>query len=295
MQSAVFSRCRSGWPLPCVLMILGLLGAVSRAASAADDEDGFQPIFNGKDLDGWDGDPRIWSVQDGAITGEATADNLPKDDTFCVWKQGTLDDFVLRMEIKIEGKGPNSGVQYRSTEFERWRVGGYQADWDKFGAYVGTLYEQPTDKPGRGSLAKAGTKVVIDADGKKNVTKFGVLEDMIADDFDGDGWNKLEIIAHGNHLIHNVNGKLFMDCVDNQVDKRALSGILAVQVHGGRVMKVQFKNIRLKRTKLADNRKKMVLVAGTPSHGPGDHEFNAGTILLTKCLHNVPSVVAAAI
>jgi type 1 glutamine amidotransferase len=273
----------------CTLLVLSL--AVSGALAphsclAADDEEGFQPIFNGKTLDGWDGDPKFWSVKDGALVGEATADNMPKVDTFCIWRQGTVDDFVLRIKIKITGKGPNSGVQYRSHEFEKWRVAGYQGDWDKAGVYVGTLYEQG----GRGSLAKGGTKVVIDADGKKEVTKIGDLEEMIEDGFDPDGWNEYEITAQGDHLTHKVNGKLFMECTDNQVAKRAMSGILAVQVHEGRVMKVEFKDIRLKRVKLSDNRKKMVLVAGTPSHGPGDHEFNAGTLLLNKCLAGMPSV-----
>ena len=232
--------------LAASLFAVGLL-LVSNAATAADDEAGFEPIFDGKTLDGWDGDPKVWSVKEGALVGEATAENLPKDDTFCIWRKGTVDDFVLRLEIKISGKGPNSGVQYRSKEFEKWHVGGYQADWDKAGVYVGTLYEQPIQNVGRGSLAKGGTKVVIDADGKKEVTKIGNLEDMIDEGFDSEGWNLYEISAEGNHLTHKVNGKLFMECIDNQVDKRAMSGIVAVQVHGDRVMKVEFKNIRLKR------------------------------------------------
>ena len=98
-------------------------------------------------------------------------------------------------------------------------------------------------------MAKGGTKVVINADGTKEVTKIGNLEDMIEEGFDPEGWNQYEIAAEGNHLTHKVNGKLFMDCIDNQVDKRALSGIVAVQIHGDRVMKVEFKDIQLKRLK----------------------------------------------
>ena len=101
------------------LLATGLLLACKRAATA-EDETGFVPIFDGKTLDGWDGDPKLWSVKDGALVGEATTENMPKDDTFCVWRKGTVDDFVLRMQIKISGKGPNSGVQYRSKEFEKW-------------------------------------------------------------------------------------------------------------------------------------------------------------------------------
>jgi type 1 glutamine amidotransferase len=263
--------------------------------AAADDEAGFQPIFNGTNLDGWDGNPKIWSVKDGAIVGETTAENMPKEDTFCVWQLGTVDDFVLRLQIKISGKTANSGVQYRSHEFEKWRVGGYQADWDLQGAYIGTLYEQPDPtRPTRGQLARGGTKVVLDADGKnKEVTKIADPNEFIEENFDPEGWNEYEITAQGNHLTHKLNGKLFMECIDNDAAKRAMSGILAVQVHGGRLMKVEFKNIRLKRLKLSDARKKMVLVSGVPSHGPGDHEFNAGTRILKDCLDNVPEVVAA--
>ena len=264
-----------------------------RPAAAADDEAGFQPIFNGTSLEGWDGDPKIWSFKDGAIVGEATADNLANGDTFCVWRQGTVDDFVLRMKIRIAGAQANSGVLYRSHEFDKWRVGGYQADWDHAGAYVGTLYEQPDPtRPTRGQLARGGTKVVWESKDKKEVTKIGDLNELIEEDFNPDDWNEYEITAQGNHLTHKVNGKLFMEFFDNEAAKRAMSGVLAIQVHGGRVMKVEFKDIRLKRLKLSDGRKKMVLVAGTPSHGPGDHEFNAGTLLLKKCLDDVPEVVA---
>ena len=70
---------------------------------------------------------------------------------------------------------------------------------------------------------------------------------MIEEGFDSDGWNQYEIAAEGNHLTHKVNGKLFMECIDNQVDKRAMSGIVGVQIHGDRVMKVEFKDIQLKR------------------------------------------------
>ena len=107
-------------------------------------------------------------------------------------------------------------------------------------------------------------------------------------------WNEYEIIAKGNHLIHKINGKVTAEVIDDQSDKRAMTGILALQLHAGPPMKVQFKNIRLKRTRLADGSKKIVMVAGTPSHGRGDHEFNAGTMLLKHCLDKLPNIVTAA-
>ncbi|HEX4144561.1 MAG TPA: DUF1080 domain-containing protein [Pirellulales bacterium] len=237
-----------GCLLAGALLTAGLLLAPRQAVAAAD-EGGFEPIFNGKSLDGWDGNPKFWSVKEGAIVGEATAGNLADNDTFCIWRPGTVDDFVLRMKIKITGDQANSGVQYRSSEFEKWRVGGYQADWDHSGSWVGTLYEQPGEHGGRGQLARAGDKVVIEKDGTKQKTSFAKLVNLINNDFDPDEWNELEITAQGNHLTHKVNGKLFMECIDNEEAKRSLSGIVALQIHAGRVMKVEFKEIGLKRLK----------------------------------------------
>ena len=131
LRSAARATLRFGNVFARSILVAGLLAAVLlvavQSAAAADDEAGFVPIFDGKTLEGWDGDPKLWSVKDDALVGEATAENMPKDDTFCVWRKGTVDDFVLRMQIKISGKGPNSGVQYRSKEFEkvarRWLPG----------------------------------------------------------------------------------------------------------------------------------------------------------------------------
>src|ERR1700682_2910843 len=96
-----------------VLIMLGPAGAA--------DDDGFKPIFNGQNLDGWDGNPKFWSVKEGAIVGQTTKENPTAGNTFCIWRQGTLDDFVLRASFKIDGG--NSGIQYRSRELEQWRVG----------------------------------------------------------------------------------------------------------------------------------------------------------------------------
>ena len=111
-------------------------------------------------------------------------------------------------------------------------------------------------------------------------------------------WNDYVVIAQGNHLIQRaINGVVMCDVTDNddrRPGQRAFSGILALQLHAGRPMHVEIKNIRLKRLRLT-GRKKVVMVAGTPSHGKGEHEFNAGTLLLKKCLdENAPQVLAAA-
>ncbi len=264
--------CRGARALALAAAVL-LLPALARGA----DEDGFKPIFNGNNLDGWSGDPKFWKVEDGAITGQTTKENPTPGNTFCIWRDGNnnneVDDFVLRADFKIEGG--NSGIQFRSKDLGNWVVGGYQADFDGSNGWTGSLYEER----GRGVLAKRGNKVVIDSEGKMSGTPTAPEAEILNSVKKGD-WNQYEITAAGNHLVQKINGKVTIDITDEQAAKRAMSGILALQVHAGEPMKVQFKNLQLKRLKLSDNRKKIVLVAGTPSHGKGEHEFNAGTLIL---------------
>ncbi len=272
---------------PLAALVFGAAIVCGAANSKAADDDGFKPIFNGKNLEGWDGDPRFWSVADGMIVGKTTADNPTKGNTFLLWRQAPVDDFEFRVSYKIVSG--NSGIQYRSKELDKWVVGGYQGDFEAGDGFSGILYEER----GRGILCKRGQKVTIDRDGKKHeaqVTDSNSLQAGIKKE----DWNDYEIIAQGNHLIHKINGKVTAEVIDEQPDKRAASGILALQLHAGPPMTVEFKNPRLKRTHLSDGRKKIVMVAGTPSHGPGDHEFNAGTMLLKKCLDALPNVVATA-
>ena len=155
--------------------------------------------------------------------------------------------------------------------------------------FSGILY----DEKGRGILATRGQKVTIDADGKKHGEQVSDSKELQAA-IKKEDWNDYEITAQGNHFIHKINGNVTAEVIDNQADEREMSGILALQLHAGPPMTVQFKDIRLKRTRLTDGRKKIVMVAGTPSHAPGAHEFNAGTMLLNKCLDDVPGVVTAA-
>ena len=251
-----------------------------------DAEPGFKSIFNGKDLSGWDGDPKFWSVQDGAITGQTTEENPTKGNTFLIWRDGKVDDFELRLQFKIVGG--NSGIQYRSREVEKWVISGYQVDFEAGDTYSGILYEEK----GRGILAPRGKKVVIGPDGKNTPT--GDVGDpaTIQAAIKKEDWNDYTITAQGNHLIHKINGHVTIEVTDNDAKKRAMQGLLALQVHAGPPMTVQFRNIRLKRLKLAEG-KKVVMVAGTPSHAPGHHEFNAGVLLLERCVNEVPGLLAA--
>jgi hypothetical protein len=212
-------------------------------------EKGFLRIFNGKDLTGWEGNPKLWSVKDGAITGQTTAENPAKENTFLIWTNGTVADFELRCSFKLtpgDNKGfANSGIQYRSKVLDpaNWVVGGYQADMEAGPTYSGILYEERM----RGILALRGEKVLWDKQGKKQV--LGSVGDAgaIGTAIKKGDWNDYLIIAKGNHLQQFINGQQTIDVVDEDEAKRALSGVLALQLHAGPPMTAQFKNIRLKK------------------------------------------------
>ena len=206
-------------------------------------EDGFISLFNGTDLAGWQGDTKYWSVRDGAITGESTKANPLKHNTFLVWQGGDVGDFELRITCRIRGN--NSGIQYRSqlVDREKFVVHGYQADFGPGESHNGKLY----DEGGRAALAQPGQKVVIHPDGEIEVV--GALGDAkaIKEGIPEDTWVDYVIIARGNHLVHQIDGETVIDATDEQADQRDLAGILALQIHGGEPMMVQFKNVRLKR------------------------------------------------
>jgi hypothetical protein len=254
------------------------------------EEAGFKAIFDGKTLDGWKApNMSYWSVEDGAITGQSTQQNPVKDNQFIVWQLGQLDDFELKLKYRIMGTpSANSGVQVRSRFDKDGHVEGYQADIDKAGQWAGALY----DERGRGVLATRGQKTVIDADGKKTSTSIGDSDALMAN-INKDDWNEYHIKAVGSAITLSINGKVTAEVVDNDKKDKDTSGVLALQLHVGPPMTVQFKDIQLKRLKMA-GRKKLVMVAGPRSHGYGAHEHNAGWLLLAKMLNeNMPDIQAA--
>ena len=207
-----------------------------------------------------------------------------------IWRNGEVGDFELRLKFRIVGG--NSGIQYRSKEVEKWVIAGYQADIDSKDQYPGILYEERL----RGILALRGKQVVIDEDGNKTDVGTTADDKTILDSIKKEDWNEYHIKAVGNHLVQALNGHVTVDVTDNQASKRAMSGLLALQLHAGPPMLVQFKDIQLKRLSADDNaslggaKKKVVFVAGRPSHGYGAHEHNAGCLLLAHYLQqNMPN------
>ncbi len=228
-------------PSCCVAVLLAL------GISPARCEEGFKPLFDGKTLAGWDGDPKYWSVEDGAITGRTTADNPTPHNTFLIWRGGKPGDFELRFEFRLPAEGFfNSGMQYRSVEAPaeagRWVVGGYQADMDGGNQYTGILYEER----GRGILALRGQKVVIGADHRpKLLEQFGDAAEL-AKAIKKGAWNHYRVVARGFRFVHEINGQKMSETFDDDRERRRAEGILAIQLHAGPPMKTQFRNIELK-------------------------------------------------
>jgi len=279
-------------PLFTALAVAGLAATVFVAgrSSADDAADGFVSIFDGTSLAGWEGRPEFWRVEDGAIVGETTAEKPTKGNTFLIWRDGLVDDFELRVRFRLQAPKGNSGIQYRSKDYGDFVVGGYQADFEGGPTYSGIVYEER----GRGILAQRGQRVKIAADGTKTAGEpIGPSADLQKAIKPGE-WNEYRIVAKGPLLQHFINDQLMSELVDEQTGKRATQGVLALQLHAGPPMKVEFKDIGLKRLRLADGRKKILLLAGRASHGTGAHEFRAGCRLLKRCLDaSCPDLVSA--
>jgi type 1 glutamine amidotransferase len=270
------------------LLAIGVSCLIARGGSLKA-QDGFVSMFNGQDLTGWSGSPDLWSVRDGTIVGQTTPEKPAKENTFLIWTNSRPADFEMRCSFKITANNSagfaNSGVQFRSriVKPSYWVISGYQADMEWGPNYTGGLYEEKA----RGILASRGDKLTIHADGSKETTgSLGDRAELEKEIHHGD-WNEYVIIAKGNHLQQFINGKEMIDVTDEQTGKAAFAGVIALQLHQGQPMKVEFKDLRIKEDA---GGKKIVFVAGPPSHGPREHEYNAGCLLLQNCLNYVPGV-----
>ena len=205
-------------------------------------ETGFRPIFDGKSLEGWDGDPEFWRVEEGALVGQTTTEKQPKQNTFLIWRGGSPADFELRLDFRLTGF--NSGIQFRSIELPdiKWAMKGYQADMDGEQRYTGQIYEER----GRGFLAMRGQFTVIAENGKPAVAaSLGDGNELKSLIHAGD-WNSLHLIARGNSIQQILNGRLMSMLIDDDKAGRKLDGLIGIQVHRGPAMKIEVRNIRLK-------------------------------------------------
>ena len=273
-------RFRMGWIL-CSMMfaMLGVAGSVQA-------QDGWETIFDGKTLDKWDGNPEFWRVEDGTITGQTTEAKVTKGNTFIIWRGGETADFELKLEYKIVNG--NSGIQYRSFEVpnEKWVIGGYQADFEAGNTYSGINYGERF----RGILALRGQKTEIGADHKPKVLETFGDTNAIQEKIKKEDWNEYHVSAKGFTFEHRINGVLTSVVIDEDKAERRAKGVLALQLHAGPPMKVQFRNIKLKQLKSESTtstgaKKKALLIAGNPSHGFGAHDHLAGCSLLAKLIN----------
>ncbi len=220
--------------------------------SAQEADDGFVSLFNGQDLAGWEGDERFWRVDSGAIVGETTKDNPTKKNTFLVYRRDSVDDFELRFSYRV--RGGNSGIQYRSELLSKWVVKGLQADFedqmhegkDKFS---GMFFEEN----GRMFMGQRGDVIFVRTNPKNlkkpvidkvaTVGEPAELERVIK----RDDWNDYTVIASGQVFIHIINGHVMSIGIDEDLANFRKSGILAWQLHAGDPLKIEMKNIRLRK------------------------------------------------
>ena len=200
-------------------------------------QDGFVPLFNGRDLTGWDGEPGLWKVEDGVIVGTSEP-GKPKTNSFLIWK-GTAKDFELRATVKVVGDN-NSGVQYRSRrlpEVTPWTILGYQCDVHPVDVHTAMTYEER----GRGIFGYNGVDVVMDPTGQR--WQVGERARVVADISE---WNEFTVIARGNRLEHRLNGKTTSVFIDHDEKNRALEGLIAIQLHAGNPHRTYVKQVLLK-------------------------------------------------
>jgi len=240
---------------------------------AFDDHAGWQPIFDGT-LKNWEGDTSVWRAENDELVAEGTPEKpLPNPQTHLIWRGGRVKDFELKLEVRIDGPGTNSGIQYRSFEpapgrglpppgqgaaapgggpqggapprpQSRWLLGGYQFDLDFVGRYTGQLYEGFT---GRGIVAWRGD-VVHTADGRKPqlVSSLGDADALKGYMKIGD-WNQVHLIARGNTMMHVLNGHVMAILIDDDTKVRAFEGLLGVQIEGRPdASRVVFRHIYIK-------------------------------------------------
>jgi hypothetical protein len=221
------------------------------------DHAGWRSMFDGATLKNWDGSVDVWRVENGAIVGESSPEK-PSGTTYIIWTGGEPRNFELKAEIKLDGEGANSGIQYRSArveaaqvkggptpdpKFAKWNVKGYQADFDYANRYSGQLYEQGTP---RGIIAWRG-QIVRTEQGKhpRLLSTVGDSDALKAFIKVGD-WNQMHVIARGSEMIHMINGHVMSIFIDDDPTMAVDHGVIALQIEGRGNVKVSFRNLWLK-------------------------------------------------
>ena len=199
-------------------------------------------ILDGKTLEGWHGDSSYWTVIDGVITGESSKTNPCGKSTYLTYTKKQFANFELQLSFRFLSNSGNSGIQYRSSwnNKDSYTVKGYQADIEVGEKYSGILYEQG----GRRILANRGEQVLINLSGEKIISK--TLDDQAKkaqESIKPGEWNTYRIVADGDTLTHQINGFTTISVTDRHIEGKSIEGLLALQLHAGPAMKVEFKDI----------------------------------------------------
>lgn len=246
---AIISATRSSLATT-VLIILA-----STATAIAEQHDALA-LFDGRSLEGWEGDQQFWRLEDGVLIGETTAERPTKNNTFLVYTEQEFGDFDLRFSYRV--RGGNSGVQYRSELLSEWVVKGLQSDFedkihDGKDTFTGMFFEEK----GRMFLGQRGQAVIVRGNpqqpNKPRIEVVGSvgapaeLETVIK----RDDWNEMRVIARGFTFLHIVNGRVMSVGIDQDATNRKTSGLIAFQLHAGPPMQIQIKDVTL--TPLGDH------------------------------------------
>ncbi|MDR1052760.1 MAG: DUF1080 domain-containing protein [Planctomycetaceae bacterium] len=228
----------------CAVVLL-CCSAVNAQVSDAEKAEGFVPMFNGKDLSEWDGNVDLWVAKDGCIVGQTTEDGNAKltYNQFLIWKGGDVEDFVFRADIKLSPKG-NSGFQYRSQKAGKpYSVKGYQADFDGAHSHTGIMYGEDFG----GILCQRGAESTIEKGRKSKKVRQIADGNTLRKELKINDWNSYEITAKDFTFTHKINGHIMSITNDEDKDNRRKNGIFAIQAHVGPPMKVEIKNLRIKK------------------------------------------------
>lgn len=239
------------------LFIAGTSVSLNGRFAAADDsppraaDSEFVSIFDGKTLDGWDGDPVYWTAKDGVLIGEVTPKTMLKRNSFVIWRGGTVGDFELKCDYRVSDRG-NSGINYRSAELESlpYSMRGYQADIDGGDRWTANLYEER----GRTFIAQRGQRSVIDPGERPRVVDVFATPEEMQKLVKKRDWNSFHLIVRGDHHLQYLNGVLMNEAWDRDEKNGPRNGLLGVQVHIGPPMTIEYRNIRLARFPNADTK-----------------------------------------
>ncbi|MBC3758690.1 DUF1080 domain-containing protein [Hyunsoonleella sp. SJ7] len=244
-----------------VLLVGVLVACGTKSKKKDDNKNEFISIFNGENLEGWEGDPTYWRVENGILVGEVTPETILKRNSFIIYQKEQPENFELKLEYRVSESG-NSGVNYRSEIIEGvpFALRGYQCDIDGKNKYTGQNYEEKK----RTTLAYMGEKVNIPqmpdsipkTNLRRNVKKNcwqtrKVVESLetipqLKSYIKSNDWNRVHLKVNGNKMQHFVNGVLMSEVTDLDTINRSLKGYIGVQVHVGPPMKIEYKDIKLK-------------------------------------------------